>query len=58
MPRQPLDKAPGDEFDQQELNWWRMFALKIKPGGDMPRVGSMLLGQRYDVIRDKKYDNA
>lgn len=44
--------------DVQELAWWRHFALKIKPNGDMPRIGSVLIGKRYDVIRDKKYDNA
>ena len=42
--------------DARELAWWRHFATKIKPGGDMPKVGSAFYGERYDLIRDKRYD--
>ncbi len=46
------------EDDLQELAWWRHFATKIMPDGDMPKVGSAFYGERYHLIRDKKYDHA
>lgn len=45
-------------FDAQELAWWRNFALQIEPGSDMPKVGSQILGERYNVTLtiDPSYD--
>lgn len=46
------------ERDQWELEWWRHFSTKIEPGGDMPKVGSALLGYRYYVRRSEPLDGS
>jgi hypothetical protein len=39
--------------DQRELEWWRHFRSKFM-GGDIPAVGSSLLGHRFAVYYDHK----